>query len=142
MADYKIDLDKLAEDWGTLLAELKRIKKVDAQLFDSAFSQTYFLLREKASDTSLERKLIKVVALAYLFANTELRELDCRVRATLALTERMIHCCGLGANPAPVEGTMIYIFEAHKDVYLDFTDVDATIEKLERLFRTEDWEVI
>ena len=142
MADKKIDLTDLAEKWDTLRRELKQTKKVRTDLFDEAFTLTYSLLSKKSAETTIDRKLVEVVCLAYLFANTEIKELDCKYRATLALTERMIHCCALNSTAAPVEGTLVYLFEAHKEVYLDFKDIDGSIERLEVLFRREEWEAI
>ena len=142
MAYKKINLAELAEKWDALRTELKRFRRINAELFDEAFSQTYSLLCKKSAETTIDRKLVEVIALAYLFANTEIKELDCKYRATLALTERMIHCCGLNPAPAAAEGTLVYLFEAHKEVYLNFKDIDGSVERLETLFKREAWECI
>ncbi len=127
------------QGWETLYAEIKKSKKVDFALFNNIFSGTYSLLSRYSTESSIDKNCIALIAKAFLFANTESKELESKYRAMLALTERMLNCCVFNRTPVFPEGTTIYVFESRKDVYIDFANVDESIDRLEKLFEEDFW---
>ena len=139
MEDNKKELFELTQCWNELRLELRKNKKIDFDVFEEAFSKTYFMLSGNATETVVEKKYIELISTVYLFANAESKELSSKCRAALALTERMINCCAFNTTPDVVSGTTIYIFEARKDVYIDFNNLSDSIEELEKLFEDDFW---
>ena len=129
----------LAQEWETLRVDLKRNKKMDFAQFNAAFNKTYTLLSQSAVDSTVDRALLPVIAAAVLFAGNDNRELDNKFRAALTLTERMISSCAFQGAVEPPIGTMVYIFEMRKDVYIDFTNVNESVTRIEKLFEEEFW---
>lgn len=133
------EVRELSMGWRKLRIELRKNKKVDFALFEDIFSKTYALLSQHAADTTIDKKYAELISVAYLFANTENREFNNRLRAALVLTERMISCCVFSGACEVLEGTIVYIFEARRDVYLNFGNVSESIETLEALFEEDFW---
>ena len=139
MEDTKTERMTLAQEWDALRQELKRNKRMEFAQFNSVFSKTYTLLSESAVESSVDRALIPVITAVALFANNDSRELDNRYRAALTLSERMLSACAYHGAVEPPIGTMVYIFEMRKDVYIEFTNVNESVTKIEKLFEEEFW---
>ncbi len=134
-----IALAELTQGWENLLFTLKKNKKIDFTAFEEVFSKTYGLLSQSAAEPMLDKKYVAMIAKAYLFANSENKELDNKCQAILALTERMLACCAFRSTPAVCEGATIYVFELRKDVHILFNDVPGAVETLEKLFKENGW---
>ena len=130
---------ELINNWDKLQTELRKNKKIDFELFNKTFSQTYDILSQHASDDCLDKKYIQLISTAYLFANTINTETDSKCRAILTLTERMISYCAFSKLTQTPEGAFIYVLDARKDVYINFKDIDESIIKLEKLFDEDFW---
>ena len=130
---------ELTQGWESLLATLKKSKKIDFAQFEDVFSKTYQCLSAGAAEPALDKNCVALVAKAYLFANSENKELDNKCRAILAVTERMLSCCAFQSTPDICQGASIYVFELRKDVQIFFQDVSGAVETLEKLFTENDW---
>ncbi len=62
--------------------------------------------------------------------------------AAFILTERMINCCAFNASSSAVETAPVYIFEARKDIMLNFTNVNESINTLEKIFEKTYWDTL
>ncbi len=121
---------------------LKKTKKLKLDVFNATFSQTYSLLSEHSAEDSLDKSYIELIAEAYLFANIKDDSLDSKCLAAFILTERMLNHCAFNNYPSTIEGASVYIFEARKDVRLNFADVNESINKLEKIFEKNYWETL
>lgn len=139
MEETKIDLAELAKGWEKLHLEMKLENKFSFDLFDDVYTKTYEILYKQAEQTSIEKQYIAVIAKAFLFASADSADLECKYRAALVLTERMLNCCVLSSAPASPKGTMVYIFEIRKEVYVDFSNVAESLDTLEKLYDEEAW---
>jgi hypothetical protein len=135
----KAELMTLAQEWDTLRSDLKYNKRMDFAQFNATFAKTYTLLSQTAVESTVDRALLPVIASAVLFTSNDSRELDNKFRAALTLTERMISSCAFQGAVEPPVGTMVYIFEMRKDVYIDFTNVNESVTRIEKLFEQEFW---
>ena len=135
----KAELVALTQEWEALRSDLKRNKRMDFAQFNATFTKTYQLLARAAVESTVDRALLPVIAAAVLFTGNDNRELDNKFRAALTLTERMISSCAFQGAVEPPIGTMVYIFEMRKDVYIDFTNVNESVTKIEKLFEEEFW---
>ena len=69
MENKKFDLEQLANDWKSLYDGIKRNGKLNFELFENTFSDTYQLLCQKASGASIEKNLLPIITNAYLGKN-------------------------------------------------------------------------
>lgn len=135
----KMEALELTRKWKTLNFEMKKNKKVDLSLFCDVFSQTYGLLSRCATENSVHKECVGLIAAAYLFANADSNELDSECLATLVLTERMLTDCAFRTYPTVPEGSEIYILEARRDVYVDFNNPGESVAILEKAFDERFW---
>ncbi len=142
MNDNVILLDELKQNWKTLFFETQKNKKLKFDMFNAAFSQTYSLLSEHSAESSLDKSYIELIAEAYLFANIKDDSLDSKCLAAFILTERMLNHCAFNNSPSAIDVTSVYIFEARKEVRLNFADVNESINKLEKIFEKNYWETL
>ena len=134
-----IDIIELVNSWEKLQFEVTKNNKFDFEFFSATFAKTYSVLSECATEPYVDKKYIPLVSAAYLFSNSKCKELDSKYLAALALTERLINSCAFNSSSSVPKGSMIYIFEMRKDVFIDFTDINDSISKLEKLFEEEYW---
>ena len=135
----EFNLIEIIDSWEKLHTELKKNKKIDFDIFNKTFTQTYALLKPISTSDTLDKKYVELISNAFLFANNISNDIDGKCRAILTLTERMINCYAFRCSSEIPEGTNIYILDSRKDVYLDFNDVDESINKLEKLFNESFW---
>lgn len=142
MSDTVISLEELKQNWKVLFFEIQKSKRLKYDLFDATFSQTYSLLSEHLTEVSLDKSYIELIAEAYLFANIKDDSLDNKCLAAFILTERMLSCCAFNSPPFAAEAATVYVFEARKDVRLNFSDVGDSINKLEHIFESNYWNTL
>lgn len=142
MSDNAILLDELKQNWKTLFFDTQKNKRLKFDMFSATFSQTYSLLSEHLAENSLDKNFIELIAEAYVFANIKSDSLDSKCLAAFILTERMLNHCVFNSAQSDSEGTYVYVFEARKDIRLNFADVDASINKLEKIFEKNYWETL
>ncbi len=141
MEDNRLELaEQLTKAWEDLRHEMKRKNKVRFDAFEDVFTKTYQLFSEHSGETALDKKYIGLIVSASLFANSQNPESDFTCSALFSLTERMLACCALGTSEKPVEGTNVYIFEARKEMYIDFTNVRESVNKLAVMYRENYWD--
>ncbi len=135
----KMEVLELARSWKTLAFEMKRDKKVDLSVFCDVFTQTYELLSRCATENSVNKEYVAIIAEAFLFANADSNELSSKCVATLVLTERMLTDCAFRTHPTLPEGSEIYMLEARRDVYVDFNNPGESVAILEKAFDERFW---
>ncbi len=141
MEDNRIELaEQLIKDWDDLRYEMNKNHKINFEAFEKAFSETYELLSKNSGEAAVDKKLVALIVNAYLFANCQNPESDFLCAAIFSLTERMLACCALEASDEPVLGTTVYVFETRKEVYINFSNVKDSINKLAGLFRENYWD--
>ena len=141
MENNKIALtEQLTKDWDDLRYAMNKNHKINFEAFEKTFSETYVLLAECSKDNAVDKRLVALIVNAYLFANCRNPESDFFCAAAFSLTERMLACCALEAAEEPVLGTTVYVFETRKEVYINFSNVKDSINKLAGLFRENYWD--
>lgn len=139
MEENVVDLSGLIQNWEDLYEDLCKNKRFSFELFEETFSQTYQLIKQYSNQPNIDKKYVSLITTAFLFSHAESKELDKQYCAALVLTERMLSCCAFNSASEPVEGTNVYIFEARREVRIDFNDVNGSVEKLGQLFEKEFW---
>lgn len=142
MEDTIVLAETLRQEWKDLGADVQKQKKIKLDRFESVFSQTYTLLSKHLEQTSLDRRMVELIAEAYLFANTKDDALDYTCLAAFVLTERMLACCAFGKAATVSAPSAIYIAEARRDILLDFNDVTESIDSLTKVFEDMYWKKI
>ncbi len=121
------------EMWKTLRREEKG-KKFKIDIFETAFSQTYALLSEHSSDSSLDKQYIQLISEAYLFANINGSMLESTCLAASALTERMLDSVAFSYAPYKVEKSTVYILETREEITLDFNNINESLSNLAKAY--------
>ena len=134
MENNMAKLFELKEMWRTLYQEVKVNRKFKIDTFENAFSQTYMLLKENTAETSLDKQVVKMIAEAYLFANIKDNMLESACLAACVLTERMLSTCAFNSSSEIVQTATVYVLEAHKEIMLDFGDINESISKLAKVY--------
>ncbi len=136
------ELAALEQGWQKLRFEIRKNKRVDFKSFEETFSATYAVLAKYATQNSVDKACVSLIAAAVLFADAGGRDLDNKHRAVLTLTERMVSCCVLNSADTLPVGTTVYIFEARKEIYIDFRNVNEAVGQLETLFEDDYWKTV
>ena len=142
MNDTVILIEELKLNWKALFLEIQKSKRFKFDLFSETFSHTYELLSKHLTESSLDKSYIELIADAYLFANIKDDSLGSKALAAFILTERMLNSCAFNASDSVIETAPVYIFEARKDVILNFTNVNESVNKLEKIFEKTYWETL
>jgi len=140
MDENMILAEQLRQEWKKIRFEVKKSKKLNMELFNSAFSQTYSLLSKHLADKCLDKNYISLISEAFLFANIKDDTLDNTCVAAFILTERMLDYCAFHSEPVLAEKSMIYIFEMREEIELSFDDVNDSITKLTSIIGNIYWE--
>ena len=130
---------ELAQQWRALTEDVKKNKKIKVDIFDEVFTKTYSTLAMLASEKSIDKCYVEMIAEAYLFANIKDETLDYNCLAAFVLTERMLTYCAFNSSADLDKPSSIYIVEARKEILLDFNDVGESISKLARVFESIFW---
>ena len=138
--EEKVTMESLKKGWRALNFEVRHRSRLDMAEFKRLFSATYEVLREMSAVDSVQKACVAMVAEAYLFANTENRELHDSGMPAFVLTERMLHNCVFGSVPDDCNIANVYLVEARREVYLDFNDVDGSLRKLEAVLADSYWD--
>ncbi len=132
----KSTMNELKETWQTLCLEISKNKKFKFEMFENAFSQTYSLLLEHSAEKCLDKEYIQLIAEAFLFAKINDDTVDSTCLAASVLTERMLNNFAFRDTPNPSELTTIYILESHKEIVLNFNDVNEAISTLKEAYES------
>ncbi len=133
------EIEELERGWRKLSEDINRNKKIDIRIYEAVFSKTYALLKRYYKEPRIEKVHINLIVNAFLFANTESKELDFLYRAALVLTERMLTCCiAAGEEEAP-EGAEVYVLTMRREVHIDFNDVDESLRTLAAVLEEDYW---
>ena len=135
----KMEAMELVRNWRALAFEMKKEKKVDLAVFCDVFTQTYEMLSRCATENTVNKEFVSVIAEAYVFANADSNELSSKCLATLVLTERMLTDCAFRTYPTLPEGAEVYLLEARRDVYVSFQEPGESVGTLEKAFDEQFW---
>ena len=138
--EEKMTLEALKLGWKELNFNVRKRSRLDLSEFKRLFSETYALLSENSAADSLAKDCVEMIAEAYLFANTENREMDDSGLAAFVLTERMLASCAFNVSADVCDYSAVYVIESRKEVYLNFADVDESLRKLERVLADRSWD--
>ena len=138
--EEKMTLEALKQGWRELNFNVRKRSRLDLSQFKRLFSETYALLSENSAAVSLEKSCVEMIAEAYLFANTENREIDDSGLAAFVLTERMLQNCAFRASATACANAVVYVIESRKEVSLNFLDVDESLRKLEKVLADRSWD--
>ncbi|MBR7143101.1 MAG: hypothetical protein IKD06_06165 [Clostridia bacterium] len=128
----------LEATWSNLCDEIKRKQKFKFDIFEAAFSQTFSLLKSSLAEQVLDKRYVRLIATAYLFANINDESFENTCLAAAVLTERMLD--NFAFHTSNVEDTTaVYIIESRKEVLLDFNDVNESISKLVKIYEDAFW---
>lgn len=130
----KSKIFELKEMWKTLYREVKVNRKFKIDTFENAFSQTYMLLADCSAEASLDKQYVQLIAEAYLFANISDNMLESACLAACVLTERMLNTCAFNCTSDAAKTATVYVLEAHKEILLDFGDINESISKLAKVY--------
>lgn len=134
----EIKTNELERSWRSLYKELKQNKKINFELFEAAYTQTYALLKECAAKKTLDKHFVRLIAEAYLFASVHDDFCESRYLAATVLTERMLNSFAFQAA-APEETATVYLMEAREEVQLSFGDVNESVSRLISIFDNAFW---
>jgi len=137
--EEKMALEELKQSWRNLNFEVQKHKRMDLAVFKRLFSETYSLLSKQSAADSIPKNCVELVAEAYLFANTDNRELGDACLAAFILTERMLNYCVFNSNPGDCGISAVYVIEARKEVFINFNDVDEAMCRLENALGGHYW---
>ena len=130
-----VDILNLVEQWGTIGTTLQERNALDIQQFKDVFNQTYDILKVCKESETIEKKYVKLILSAYNFIDTPCTPSDCLPQAAFVITERMLNYCVIDENCAGSNGVvMVYLLENYRDIRLDFNDVGASLDTLNRIF--------
>ncbi len=139
----EINVKTLETGWTTLTATLRNKSVLDYQLFKELFTQTFELLKECRTGNTIAKVHMKLIINAYNFIGTPNTSIDFMPKAAFVLTERMLNYCLLEeGSKTEKNGVYIYIMEGYQDFYLDFDDIDTSMNKLSLFFDKKYWENI
>ena len=140
MEENKISLEELIQNWDVLRFELKRSGKFSFDVFSSTFFGTFQMLSQFTTEPHIHKDYLPLILNASLFANSECKAMEFKQQAALVLTERMLSCC-LSADPhCAHDRAPLYVLSLRKEVYVNFNNVDESIDRLAKLFEGNYWD--
>ena len=131
----------LEATWSNLCDEIKSKQKFKFDIFEAAFSQTFSLLKSSLAEQVLDKRYVRLIATAYLFANINDDSLENTCLAATVLTERMLNNFAFRTSNAE-DTSAIYIIESHKEILINFSDVNESISKLVKIYEEAQWRKI
>ena len=131
-------IKELEITWANLYNEAKNNQKFKFEIFETAFSQTFLLLKSSLSEQVLDKRYVRLIATAYLFANINDDSLENICLAATVLTERMLNDFAFRTSNAE-DTSAIYIIESRKEILIDFSDVNESISKLVKIYEEAYW---
>ena len=134
-------IKELEITWANLYNEAKNNQKFKFEIFETAFSQTFLLLKSSLSEQVLDKRYVRLIATAYLFANINDDSLENICLAATVLTERMLNDFAFRTSNAE-DTSAIYIIESRKEILIDFSDVNESISKLVKIYEEAYWRKI
>ncbi len=127
--------------WANLYNEAKNKQKFKFEIFETTFSQTFSLLKSSLTEQVLDKRYVRLIATAYLFANINDDSLENTCLAATVLTERMLNNFAFRTSNAE-DTSAIYIIESHKEILINFSDVNESISKLVKIYEEAQWRKI
>lgn len=137
--DNKMQVEELKVMWKDLCVEIEKNNKISVDTFATVFSQTFSILSEKSAEQTIDKKYVQLIAEAYLFANFKADSLDSTCMAALLLTERMLAHCAFNCSFDNCGSSIVYLIEGRREITLDFTDVNESLDKLRKIFDSLYW---
>lgn len=135
------DVEQLVSGWLDLKLNLMNKGKLDYELFEKLFTETYGILSEHRSDSTIEKKYMKLVINAYNFAGTKAATSNYMPQAAAVLTERMLHYCVLSEQAGAGADEVVYVYDLEnlQEICIDFRDVSKSINNLVKYLEKSYW---
>ena len=130
MENATVDTKLLASEWERLTFDLNLKGRLDFEVFKKTFAETFNLLRPYTVSDVIKKEYMDVIVKAYAVVTCEAEIANCYPQAAAILTERMLHHCVVNTAAADASGINIYLVESKKEVYINFEDIDYSIEVL------------
>ena len=140
MENNVMSTEELKQAWRNLYLDVKKSKKLKLEVFEPVFAQTYSVLAKYLSEKNIEKEHIGLIAEAFLFASVNEEGLDSTCFAAAVLTERMLNYCAFMGVPHTIDPSKIYVFEARKELRLDFDNVSDSVYTLSKVFEDLYWQ--
>ena len=109
--EEKITMEDLKKGWRSLNFEVRKRSRLDMSEFKRLFTETYAVLSEMSAADSVRKDCVAMIAEAYLFANTENRELNDSGMPAFVLTERMLNNCVFSSMTDDCNISNVYLIE-------------------------------
>ena len=134
----EIMINELETTWANLYNEVKKNGKFKFDIFETAFTQTFSLLKSSLTEKVLDKRCVRLIAKAYLFANIDDDSLENLCLAATVLTERMLNNFAFRTSDTEDTST-VYIIESREEVILNFNDVNESVSKLVKIYDNAYW---
>lgn len=127
---------ELKEAWRNLIIDIKKNKKLNFELFEFAFSQTYSLLVEHLAEVNISKEYVEIIAEALSFGKIHDKSLENEIIAAAILTERMLNSCVFSGATTEIKPAVVYIIEMRQDISLDFEKIRESLDSLTKIIDT------
>ena len=139
----EIDIRQLIADWGKVTTHLKVRNSLDFKLFKATFTHTFEVLQACRASAAIEKKYMKLIFSAYRFIGTSNTSVDFAPKAAFILTERMLNYCVLSDDASGAQnGASVYVMDGYQEIYLNFNDVDGSLEELTKCLDKKYWDSV
>jgi hypothetical protein len=140
MEENKIVVATLTQEWKTLREDIQKNKRLEFSAFEDVFSKTYKLLSQISMDATVEKQYINLIVNAFLFANSDSKDLEFKYLAAMVLTERMLNTVISEEPKASRSEAKIYVLELRQEVSLSFENIGESINTLVKLYDGDFWD--
>lgn len=141
MEERVYEIEKLVNNWMTLYKDIQNNNKINFDLFNETFSNTYQLLTQEVAESNVEKKYLSIIVNASLFAHVEFRDhIESSYKAAVVLTERMLHTVISDDLAVSRHEAKIYVLELRQEVAISFNNIGESINTLVKLFDGDFWD--
>jgi hypothetical protein len=141
MEEKIYDIEKLANNWKALYKDIQNNGKINFDLYNETFADTYQLLTQEAAESNVEKKYLSIIVNASLFAHADFDDhMESSYKAAVVLTERMLNTVISEEPKASRSEAKIYVLELRQEVSLSFENIGESINTLVKLYDGDFWD--
>lgn len=141
MEERTYEIEKLANNWKALYKEIQNNDKINFDLFNETFANTYQLLTQEVAESNVEKKYLSIIVNASLFAHVDFNDhVESSYKAAVVLTERMLNTVISDDAAASRNEAKIYVLELRQEVSLSFDNIGESINTLVKLYDGDFWD--
>lgn len=144
METASTNVELLASNWSALTAGLLERNTLDYPLFKATFSETFALLSPCRKESAIDKSLLRLILNAHQFVRTDCSPVDSTPPAAAILTERMLQFCLLSSDSGQecATGSTIYIIQNRQEIFVDFLNIERSIERLVQVLNNQFWDTV